>query len=132
MALAALVGSLFLTGLLRRLAIRFDFIDRPGSHKTHTKPIALGGGIVIFWLTMLPPAIVAALALWWNKVGVPDIVPFAIENHIPGLAAKAAPLFVLIASAAVLHIMGLIDDRKGLGALLKLVVQIAVAIALVF
>ena len=49
---------------------------------------------------------------------------------MPGMAQHLPALITLIAAAAALHIMGLIDDSKHLGPIIKLIIQFAVALAL--
>jgi len=130
LALAGLVSSVLLTWLMRRWALAHGFVDQPGPRKIHHQPIALGGGIVIFWLTMLPVALAAALAFWYARFGTPAWLPAPAARHMPGMAGKLPELAVLIASAATLHILGLIDDKRHLGPWVKLAVQLAVALAL--
>jgi UDP-GlcNAc:undecaprenyl-phosphate GlcNAc-1-phosphate transferase len=128
--LAALIASILGTILIRRWAIGRGFVDQPGHRKIHEKPIALGGGIVIFWITMGPVAVVEVLAVLFKQYGVPGFIPETLAIHIPGLASRAPMVLVLFLGAAALHIMGLIDDRKHLGPWSKLIVQFAVAIGL--
>ena len=113
--------------LVRRLALAIGFVDQPGGRKTHAAPTPLGGGIVIFWVTCLPLALAAAAALAW-KDHPPAWLGQTIAGHLPGLAQRAGALAILIAAAAILHTLGLIDDRRRLGPKLKLIVQFAVAI----
>jgi len=130
MALVAFIGSLALTGLVRRLALRWGFVDQPGHRKIHDNPIALGGGIVIFWLTIVPLALAAALVLYWQNHPAPAWLPAAITMHLPGLAQRAPALLAMVGAATLLHITGLIDDRRHLGPGIKLLVQFAAAILL--
>jgi len=44
----ALLGSLGLTIPIRRLALHYGMVDRPGPRKVHVKPIPLLGGIAIY------------------------------------------------------------------------------------
>ena len=117
--------------LIRRWALRRGFVDQPGGHHTtHTEPIALGGGIVIFWITILPIAIVAALVWWWQAHGIPGFLPQTLAIHIPGLASRTELALTLVVAAGLLHIMGLMDDKHHLGPKLKLAVQLTAAILL--
>ena len=125
LGLVAFVGSLLLTALLCRLARRWGFVDQPGGHSTHTEPTALGGGIALFWSIIAPLGLVCALVQW-----VPaDRLPPGLAVHIDGLLSRTPQLLVLIAAAAVLHVTGLIDDKRALGPAVKLGAQLAVAIA---
>ncbi len=54
-----------------------------------------------------------------------------ISQHIAGLQSKAIPLLTLAAAATILHCLGLIDDRRGLGPYIKLLLQLAAALLLV-
>src|SRR5689334_9026546 len=59
LALLSLCGVSFilswlLTFAVRRVAIRINFVDKPGHRKIHSKPIALGGGVAIFLAFALP------------------------------------------------------------------------------
>ena len=123
----AFISSLILTVLVRRWSLRCGFVDRPGGHKTHTAPVALGGGIVIFWVTMLPIIGAFIMALLWQRHGTPDYLPEMLSIHLPGLISRQKMLIAIFLAAAILHIMGLIDDKKHLGPSLKLLVQIASA-----
>ena len=49
----ALIASLGLTIPVRRLAIRYGMVDRPGPRKVHLKPMPLLGGIAIYLGFML-------------------------------------------------------------------------------
>src|SRR3954462_11749385 len=52
------VGTL----VMKRVAPRIGFVDKPGHRKIHRQPIPLGGGVAIFWAFVLPllGAVVAA------------------------------------------------------------------------
>ncbi len=124
------MASVVLTWLIRRWALRVGFVDTPGGRKIHSKPVALGGGLTVFWVTVLPCVLVLIAALWFNRYGTGDFVPALLSRHIPGLISRTSELLTLIAAVTVLHILGLLDDIYSFGAMLKLVVQIAVALAL--
>ena len=122
-----MVSSVLLTALMRRWAIAHNFTDKPGVRKIHAKPIALGGGVVIFWVVMLPLMVMSGLAIGADKFGVPGWLPAEMAVHVPGLSSRIVPTMVLIVCAGALHIMGIVDDLRHLGPILKLVIQLAVA-----
>src|SRR3954451_12058252 len=64
LTLASFVISWVLTFIVRRVAIRVGFTDKPGHRKIHSKPIALGGGIAIFLAFALPMLGGLALVRW--------------------------------------------------------------------
>jgi len=126
LALAALAASAFLTGVVRRLALAVGFVDQPGGRKTHAAPTALGGGVVIFWVTAAPLALAALAGVAWQEQA-PAWVGATVAEHLPGLARRAGALGILLGAAGILHVMRLIDDRHRLGPKVKLAVQFGVA-----
>ena len=48
------VLSLGLTAMVRRVALRVGFTDKPGHRKIHHSPKALGGGIAILLAMVIP------------------------------------------------------------------------------
>ncbi|MBN1436271.1 MAG: undecaprenyl/decaprenyl-phosphate alpha-N-acetylglucosaminyl 1-phosphate transferase [Sedimentisphaerales bacterium] len=130
MGAAALLGSVLLTGLLKRVAVAKGFVDRPGGHKSHTEPVALGGGIAIFWVVMAPLLLAATVGLagklGWDGSGLPE----KLRAHLPGLVSRLRPLLALIGAVVAMHVLGLVDDQRHLGPKVKLVVQLAAAVLL--
>jgi UDP-GlcNAc:undecaprenyl-phosphate GlcNAc-1-phosphate transferase len=98
----ALTVSLVATPLLRRLAVRTDFIDQPGAHKSHSTPVPYLGGVAIMAGTVAGSAV-------GHRLGVQALVI--------GLAA------------ACLGSMGLFDDSRHLSAHSRLVIQLVAALA---
>lgn len=104
---AAAAISFATTPLMRRIGLRLNIVDAPAAHKIHRSPVPYLGGIAIILATALGLAI-------------------AVE---PPLAGGVA---LVVATAAALGVVGLVDDLSGLGALVRLAVQVgaaAVAIA---
>lgn len=128
--LYAVVASVILTGAVRHLAVKSGFADMPGHRKVHTKPIALGGGIAIFLSVIVPLAILAIAVLLVSPELVSKYFGDTVSGHLPGLKKRAPQLLVFVLGAAVLHITGLIDDRKAMGPRIKLFIQLAVALLL--
>ena len=124
---AAFVIALAAAPLMMRLARATGFVDRPGAHKAHARPTPLLGGVAIFLGVLLPIAAASLAALAWAG-GAPDWLPPDAAVHVAGAAEKAPVALGILACAAALHVMGLIDDRRALGPWLKLAVQLAVAI----
>lgn len=102
--LAALLLGLLLTEPLRRFALRHGITDRPSARKAHTRPTPYLGGIAIAVATLAAGATAAAGG------GVFDPV-----------------LGVLLAGAAIMCLLGLVDDLRPLGAGLRLCVETAAA-----
>jgi len=124
---AAFLASTALTATVRKWAIAHDFVDQPGHRKIHTQPIALGGGIAIVWVTLLPCLIALAIAWYAGRRPLPDWMPMVLSQHIPGMLSRGRWMLALCVAAAALHILGLIDDRRRLGPWSKLLVQLGAA-----
>ncbi len=127
------VGGPFLlsavtTAVVRSLGRRAGFVDKPYAHKSHEKPTALGGGVAIFVGVALPVVIGTVLARVWSHGDVPSFVPLLIRDHLDGMSSKLPVVLTLMACAAVLHVIGLIDDRRALGPVPKFVAQFVVAL----
>lgn len=125
---AALLLSLTLTAVMVRVARRVGFVDQPGGHKSHRAPVPYGGGVAIF-LSAWGPMALAIVAVnlvpqsWFVTALGEWIVPY-----LGGLEARAGQALVLLTGAVGLHLLGLADDRRPLGALPKLVAILAVSI----
>jgi UDP-GlcNAc:undecaprenyl-phosphate/decaprenyl-phosphate GlcNAc-1-phosphate transferase len=98
----ALVGTLLLTVPVRRLALYYGMVDRPGPRKVHLNPIPLLGGIAIY--------LGFILAILFTLGGVPD-------RQIVGI----------LAGATLLAAVGLLDDGGFLHHQIKLFVGMPVA-----
>ena len=123
--------SLLAVPLTQRLAWRLNFLDLPHRHKAHAKPIPLLSGSAIFAAILLPSLLALALACIWASTGAPAWLPQSLAVHIQGAAAKAPQALAILGGAFLLHILGLIDDKRALGPWIKLSVQIAVSAAVV-
>lgn len=134
--LLALAISLPLTGLLVRLGHRYktyDSVGTTGHAKTDLRAIPNTGGIAIFAGLALPLA--AGLLLVKLGAASPPLealiarVP-ALAEHLPGIARQTPAALTLLACLVILHLLGLIDDRRALGPWVKLVVMLGCATAM--
>jgi len=112
---------------------RLGHVDQPGAetHKVHSRAVPNIGGIAVFVAVVLP--LIAALLAgwlvpvrWWGSWLEP------VSEHLEGLHRYTPMALAVIGALAVMHVLGLIDDRRRLGAMTKLVVQLLVAVALVW
>ena len=104
----SLTASHLLTPVARRIALRFGILDMaegPGGRKIHSGNTPLLGGLAVI------AAFVAALTA--NMI---------LDREY----------FLLLAGGVVVALVSLIDDWRGLSARLKLGVQVAVVIALIY
>jgi UDP-GlcNAc:undecaprenyl-phosphate GlcNAc-1-phosphate transferase len=115
----------------KRLAERLGMVDIPGRHKTHPGPVPLMGGCAMFFAILLPSLLAMAVARIWAHAGAPAWLPRAVAEHIGGAAARVPQALGILAGALVLHVVGLVDDRKNLGAWFKLIAQVLVVVAVV-
>lgn len=108
---AALLATALLIPPIKRLAWRWNLVDRPaaGTHKVHHHPTPYGGGVAIF--------AGLALALAAGQHWVPELL--SGEN------------LLLVGGGAVLLLLGLLDDWRGLSPLPRFALQFMVAGCLV-
>jgi UDP-GlcNAc:undecaprenyl-phosphate GlcNAc-1-phosphate transferase len=117
---------------VRRLAIRWQLVDRPGTRKVHTTPTPMGGGLAI-WLGVVLPFAVGQLIVWLLTSNsqaaswLNPVIPAFARPHLAGLAHQAASLWVLLGGGTLLLIVGLVDDRFGISWRLRLGLQCVVA-----
>ncbi len=124
--------SLPITALLVRLGHGLGVMDSPGvsGHVKELRPIPNIGGIAIYLSVALPMAIgIGALTLLpaetWQRL-LPAVAPFLVR-----VGHTAPTVLALLGAITVLHITGLVDDRRGLGPIVKFFVQFAVAAIMV-
>ena len=132
LGLVSFAVSFAVSAAMKRVAPRLGFVDKPGHRKIHKAPTPLGGGVAIFLAFVLPLLGVVA-AVWVVDPAVPrlGLSPQAWAAYVGGARQQTPMALALVAGAAVLHAMGLVDDRRALGPYLKLFVQLAVTIAVV-
>jgi len=100
-----------LTPLAGRVAKALGFVDVPGGRRLHASPTPLGGGLAVF-IGFHAACAVVFLLPW---------LPFA------GMVSIDWWLRFLVVSSLLL-VIGLVDDRKNLGPIIKLLGQVVVAL----
>lgn len=131
--LVSLVISFAGVSVTTRIARRFGMIDKPDPRKNHARPTPLLGGCAIFAAILLPTLLALTTARIWARNGVPEWVPAELSVHVAGAAGRVGQALGILACAFVLHVMGIIDDRRNLGPWIKLAGQLAVCtVAAVF
>jgi UDP-GlcNAc:undecaprenyl-phosphate/decaprenyl-phosphate GlcNAc-1-phosphate transferase len=96
--LIPLIATIVFILVLYPIALKIGLMDRPCHRKQHCEPTPLIGGLAIYL------AILLTLSL--NHINLPNQSAF-------------------IAAATLLVLVGLIDDYKGLGVIIRLIAQIA-------
>ena len=104
MPLIALGMSLLMVPLVRAIAQRANFVDRPGGRKQHEGAVAYGGGVAIF-------------------------LTFSIMSFF--VAAPFEDSWAYFLSLAMILVTGVIDDKYGVNAKLKFVIHFLSAFILV-
>ncbi len=107
----AVVIGLVATPLVRGYAHRRGLLDQPGGRKVHSVAIPRLGGIAM--------AIAFGVALGAAIIVSPDL------GAMGGLRPNRAPEILL--GVALLLLVGVVDDVRGMRALVKLTLQVAVA-----
>ncbi len=129
MIVVGLAISLPVCGLLIRWSCARGAFDEPGTeaHKQHTQAVPAVGGVGIFLAVAIPMLAVGG-AVW---LGPTSWFPQPLQEHLPGLQSQLPALATLLGCLLVMHVVGWIDDCRGLGAGLKLAIQLAVGSVLV-
>ena len=122
--------SLVLTALMLRVAPKLGLVDRPSHRKIHLAPVPLGGGIAMALSIIVTLCVGGGAVLALRATPGLFAMPEDFTIHIPGLAARLAKRSPVLAGAAILAVMGIIDDKRGLSAWHKLAVQILVGLLL--
>ena len=107
-----------LTPAVRKLAIKLDFVDKPGGRKKHAHAIALGGGLAVFGGSL------AAIAVSYL---------FADSNlDVMFFGNDARMLTGLAVAAGATVALGVYDDAKNMRGRYKLLGQLTIAAMLVY
>jgi Fuc2NAc and GlcNAc transferase len=104
-ALAALLLTLLLTGVMRKLALAHGVLDVPNERSSHSTPTPRGGGVAIVLAT-----IAASVSLAWR--GVLDFNLF----------------LALTGGGIIVALVGFLDDRRQLSARIRLAAHLAAAV----
>ena len=109
LGLGSAILALILTPVIGRGSARLGLVDAPGGRKVHLQPIPRTGGVAV--------ALAAALALT------------AVFTLVPDAEAPAAWPVIrpLIVAAALIFLVGLVDDVRGLGPAPKLAFEAVAA-----
>lgn len=127
--LGALVISLFLVPLVRRIAITKQVLDNPGAHKSHSTPVPYLGGVAMVVAFSL--AVVAGAIAKQDLSFSGGLITFNRGLVLDRGSSTLGELFLILGLALGLSVMGLIDDLKGLNPILRLGIEIGVACAVI-
>jgi len=107
MAASALILAIGSTPLMRLVALRFGVLDTPNSRKIHARPVPLLGGAAIYLAFLL------ALIFLGDRRYIHEVVG----------------IFV---GATLMSLLGVVDDKWGLGSYVKLFGQFLAASILIY
>ena len=118
------------TATARRVAVRRGFVDRPGGHKGHAAPVALGGGVAVTAAATLP-ILLGVFVVRYLAAARPEWAPAALMTQVGGILHKTPAALAIVGAAWVLCVLGIFDDAKSLRPRTRLIVQVLVAAGLV-
>lgn len=133
--IAALVVAGFVVGfamtlLVRRIAPKLGFLDKPGHRKIHAAPKPLGGGVAIFLALALP--ILGGLGVVHIVTPERAAALFgSIADYWTGIRQQTPLALKFLGAVAAMHLLGLADDRRALGPYVKLFAQFSIVAGLV-
>jgi UDP-GlcNAc:undecaprenyl-phosphate/decaprenyl-phosphate GlcNAc-1-phosphate transferase len=123
---------------VRKLAPKCGLVDQPGHRKVHSTPVPLGGGLAIWFGIVLPLGMVVTWVMiggpsaWVDRYDQLNAYQTLILPHIDGFKERIPDLLFLLGCATVLMLLGFLDDWRGLDWRLRILIQLAVAAAVVF
>ena len=102
--LFSLISAHFITPFCRIIALKLNILDKPNWRKLHKKPTPLMGGLAIY--------IAFSASLIINNVFLPDMK-------------------IILSGATLIFFIGLIDDFHPLSALIKIILQTLISLAVI-
>ena len=109
--IAACIGSMLFTPVVRRIAIALKWFDHPRGHKTHDRPVPLLGGAAVYCALLVSLVVAYAFS------------PEIFHEHLLELSA-------VLGGALIVLTLGVVDDLHDISPLPKLVVQVFAALPL--
>lgn len=129
------ISSMLLSVVLTRVVIAlghragtFDAEGVPGQIKARTRRVPNTGGIAVFGAILLPS--LASLGIAWLVPNEASWLPLELTRHLPGIRAETPLLITFLAGAMILHILGLVDDRRPIPWKPKMLVMLGIPLGL--
>ena len=110
------------------MSLRADFVARPSDDRFHKSVVPIGGGIAIFWTIAIVFLAGLAVVKFVIEPGLLGWFDESVTVHVEGFLGKANDLLIVLGAGLALHLVGLWDDKKRLGPLVKLIAQFVIAI----
>ncbi|MCA9212857.1 MAG: undecaprenyl/decaprenyl-phosphate alpha-N-acetylglucosaminyl 1-phosphate transferase [Planctomycetales bacterium] len=119
--LLAFLLSYAVTPIIRFVATRIGFVDKPdGGRKIQAKPVSLGGGLSLVIVTPI------AIGIIWWMMG--DAAPYMLSGYPVNHSRSFGMVVATALAAAILTVVGLIDDSVGMPGSRKLLFQFVAAL----
>lgn len=124
---ACLVLTVLFTSMVRAWSLRTGFVAKPRIDRYHQRVVPLGGGIAIFGT--LVTVLLGLLFVTYQETlpGFLSQWSEMLDIHSENIASHRLELLVLIGCVTLLFAVGIWDDRRHLGPMVKLWVQLGVA-----
>ena len=126
----AFTVSVILTWAVIRIGRRMGAMDSVGAagHDKSIRDVPNIGGIAIAW-PLIGSLLIGGLLVLTSWDSLVSIVP-SLADYEARLDETVPTVFAFAIGLLLLHVMGLIDDRRSIGPWLKLLLQIAIAAAM--
>ncbi len=122
----SLTASLLFTYVVKQLAQKFGVLDIPDPRRVHSTPIPRWGGLAIF-----AGVISGILVLLFFSTRFHQLIAFKhkvfVDNEVVGMLSIGKQLTGIIVASIIIVILGMIDDKKGVAPIPKLLTQIIAA-----
>lgn len=123
--------TLLIVPLCRKLARATGFVSRLHPEKMSSEPVPLLGGLAIYAGFALTVALHYLALVLVSHTALEEFVPEFILFRVPGVLMQSKKLTVFLFGGLFIFLVGLIDDRWELKPLIKLLLQVAVALFVV-
>jgi UDP-GlcNAc:undecaprenyl-phosphate GlcNAc-1-phosphate transferase len=105
----------------------YDSAGVPGQIKAR-RAVPNTGGVAIFWAIGVP-MLLGLVSAWWADPATVDRLALGASVHLAGIRQQTPLALTLVACLLLLHVMGLIDDRRPMGPWVKLLIMLLPAAA---
>lgn len=128
----ALVVSLVGVRVARRLALRLGMVSKPHPDKAASHPTPLLGGAAIFFSFAFTILIHwGVLIVLRDTAFLKRVLPQPVLQYVPGVVKQSGRLLAIIGGGLLIVTLGLVDDKKQLRPLWKLMGQVVCALVVI-
>lgn len=120
--------SLIFTRISLALGNKLGMMDQPGERKVHTHAKPRSGGIAIYSAFIL--TIIFHIFLWFLFFKNSLLIHENVDKYLINIPQTFPKILAILSGATLLFITGIIDDKKPLPPIPKLIIQIIAGIML--